>query len=65
MKSNAVEVEALASTLEQLRTDPLPPVDVAAAAMTSTDWTRERQRRLELKELYDEYADTYAKPCIP
>ena len=26
---------------------------------TSADWTRERQRRLELKELYDDYADTY------
>ena len=31
----------------------------AAVMTTSADWTRERQRRLELKELYDDYADTY------
>ena len=31
----------------------------APAVTTSADWTRERQRRLELQELYDEYAETY------
>ena len=47
------------SYLRGLSTFPVLHPGVLCMTTTSADWTRERQRRLELKELYDDYADTY------